>query len=225
MTSNNMSTGSPGGFFSFKIPVLRALFGNLGWPILLKEIRADFRKNRFFIMHFFCVLAIAIGILLQIWFHVDTEDLTSVQLGRNLFDTFFMLQFLVVLIVFPALTSTAFTEERANKSLALLITTDLRSGEIVLGKFLSTSMYCLITLLATVPLLAISTLFGGVKMEEIFLAYAILISHTVVIAMTGVFLSSCFKSNLHSTLTVYALVTGFLFISFALDLMNFHKRN
>lgn len=84
MTSNNMSTGSPEGFFSFNIPALRALFGNLGWPILLKEIRADFRKNRFFIMHFLCVLAIAVGILLQIWFHVDTEDLTSVQLGRNL---------------------------------------------------------------------------------------------------------------------------------------------
>ncbi len=208
--SSSAASARGSGFLSLRLPTVRGWIGNIGWPILLKELRGDFRRSRFFVTHFMCVLAIAIAVMVQIWIKRESENLTSVQLGRSLFDTFFGIQFLVVLIVFPALTSTAFTEERANKSLDLLITTDLRPGELVLGKFLATSAYCLITVFATVPLLAISTLFGGVQIEEIFIAYAILVGHTLVVAMIGVFFSSCYSANLRSTLTVYTIVFGYM---------------
>ena len=209
MASFNSAEAGGVGFFSLSMPTVRRWLGNLGWPILLKELRGDFRKNRFFVTHFLCILAISLGVVGQIFVKSSTEAMTSVQLGRSLFDTFFVIQFLVVLVVFPALTAAAFTEERANKSLGLLITTDLRPGEVVFGKFLATSAYCLITVFATVPLLAISTLFGGVKLEEVFIAYAILIGHTIVIAMLGVFLSSCFTANLRSTLSLYTIVFAY----------------
>jgi hypothetical protein len=191
------------------MPTLRQALGNLGWPIFLKELRADFRRNRFFVTHFVCVLAIALGVLVEIYLLRDS-GLTSVQLGRSLFDTFFLLQFAIALVIFPALTSTSFTEERAHKSLDLLLTTDLRPAEIVLGKFFASSAYCLITVFATVPLLALSTLFGGVRMGEVVLAYTILVGHTAVIAILGVYCSSCFASNLRSTLTVYTCVIAYV---------------
>ncbi len=199
-------TDSRSGFLKWNFPTFRGWSGNLGWPILLKELRADFRKNRFFMTHSICLTAIAIGILGKVWFQSQEAGVTSVQLGRELFNAFFMIQYFIVLVVFPAFTATAFTEERSRGSFDLLMTTDLRPAEIVLGKFQATSIYCLITVFATIPLLAVSTLFGGVQFEEILAAYGILIGLTVIMSMLGVFFSSCFKSNLPSTLAVYTVV-------------------
>ncbi|MBI4583050.1 MAG: ABC transporter permease [Planctomycetes bacterium] len=204
-------------FLSASVPWLRAIaaraFGNLGWPILLKELRADFRKNRFFISHFICLAAIAFGILFKIWNGRESQ-LTSVQLGRDVFDLFFIIQYMIVLIVFPAFSATAFSEERVNRSLDLLITTDLQAVEIVWGKFLATSIYCLISVVATIPLLAVSTLLGGVKLIEILAAYGFLIGLTVIIAMIGVYFSSWFQANIRSTLAVYTVVLAFSGYSF-----------
>lgn len=95
------------GFLKWTFPTFRGWSGNLGWPILLKELRADFRKNRFFMTHSICLTAIAIGILGKVWFQSQEAGVTSVQLGRELFNAFFMIQYFIVLVVFPAFTATS----------------------------------------------------------------------------------------------------------------------
>jgi ABC-type transport system involved in multi-copper enzyme maturation permease subunit len=182
---------------------LRRALGNLGWPILLKEIRADFRKNRFFFTHLVCLAAMAAGILWRVAVQADDPNARPEQIGQSIFNVFFAIQYLVVLVVFPAFSANSFSEERAGGTFDLLITSDLRPAEIVWGKFLASSGYCLIYIVATVPLLSISLLFAGVTLTEIVLAYLILIGLTVFLAMVGVFISSCFSSPLRATLVMY----------------------
>src|SRR5438477_272839 len=76
---------------------------------------------------------------------------------------------------------------------------------LVWGKFMACSLYCLIYIVATVPLLALSLLFAGVSFQEIVIAYVMLIGLTLLLSMTGVFISSCFSSNLRATLTCYVV--------------------
>ncbi len=192
--------------------------GNFGSPILQKELRGNFRKNGFFIIHTLCLTVIAGAIVWGVMSHSESatstqEKLTSVQLGRSLFDTFFVIQYFIVLIIFPALTATAFTEERTRGSYDLLLCTDLNPSEIVLGKLLATSIYCLTTVFATLPLLAITTLFGGVSFGEIAAGYGILIGLTLALSMLGVFISAWVSSNIMSILIVYSVVFMFFIYS------------
>ncbi len=185
-------------------PIVR-LFGNFGGPIFLKEIRSDFRKNRFFITHLICLSILASAILWKVMIQSEERNIKPEQIGRDLFNTFFLIQYLVVVIVFPAFSASTFSEERSSLTFDLLITSDLRPGEVVWGKFFASSSYCLIYILATLPLLSISLLFAGVTLLEIGLAYLLLIGLTILITMAGVFISSCFASNIRANFTMYIL--------------------
>ena len=190
-------------------PFLRS-FTRLGWPILRKEVRADFRKNRFFFTHLICLSVLAAGILFQVADQSAGAAAKPEAIGVNLFNTFFLIQFLVVAVIFPAFSASAIAEERSAQTLDLLLTTDLRATELVWGKFLACSVYCLIYIVATIPLLSISLLFAGVTLLDIGLAYLVLIGLTVLINIAGVFISSCFASALRSTVTLYLLSFGLL---------------
>jgi ABC-type transport system involved in multi-copper enzyme maturation permease subunit len=189
-------------FFDLRrLPLYRAA-GNFGWPILQKEIRADFRKYGFFFSHLICLAALGGGILWRVTTGAQSETKPE-DIGRDIFHTFFVIQYLVVVVVFPAFSATALSEERSARTLDLLLTSDLRPAEIVWGKFLASSIYCLIYIIATVPLLSLSLLFAGVSLPEIGVAYAVLIGLTMLISMAGVFVSSCFSSNVRATLILY----------------------
>lgn len=186
--------------------------GNCGWPILLRELRGTFRRRWTFVIHSLSLCLIALAILWGVIDHGEAAGaspvhrLTSVELGRALFDSFFLIQLSLILLVFPSLASMAFTEERTLGSYDLLICTDLRPAEIALGKLLAISSSCLITVIATIPLLTITTLFGGVSFVEIAAGYAVLVGLTLFIAQLGCLISSRVKSSMLSLVLVYCLV-------------------
>lgn len=67
-----------------------------------------------------------------------------------------------VLLVSPAATAGVMCQERARGTLLEVLATDLSSAEIVLGKLAARLLPVLATIAAAVPVLAITSLFGGV---------------------------------------------------------------
>ena len=198
-------TESPG-LIQRLFPTIGSWTGNFGWPILLKQLRTEFRKNRFFYSHFVCLAVLGGALLLIVSTKANDPEVTPTQIGHQVFSVFFLIQLLVVLVIFPAFSATAFTEERSNLSLDLLLITTLRSEEIVLGKFLASSIYCVLYVLATLPLLSISFLFGGVNIEDALLAYSVLVGLTLLVSMVSLWISSWFRSNIRATFTAYVFV-------------------
>ncbi len=192
-----------------KIDLLQAL----GWPILLRELRADFRRNRFLLTHSLCLCLLGTVVLVLVAAQVENIENTPVQIGRRLFGLFFDLQYLVVLLVFPAFSATTFAEERNRFTLDLLLTTTLKPRQIVWGKFLASSVYCLLYVIASIPLMAVSFLFGGITLVEVTAAYLLLIALTLLVSMLGVCISSCYSTGLRSTLTMYAAVFAIVIAS------------
>ena len=188
-------------------PTFRRAIGNLGWPILLKQLRAAFRRNRFFVAHFLCVSALGVYVLFHLAL-VDSEAVrpTPTQVGRSIFNIFLELQVLVVFLVFPLCSTTAFTEERSRQSLDMLLITSLTAREIVWGKFFAATIYCFLFLAATIPLLSISFLYGGVLVRDVALTYLFLFGATMVVSMLGLAVSSCCRSNIVATLAVYLYI-------------------
>ncbi|MBI4601936.1 MAG: ABC transporter permease [Planctomycetes bacterium] len=188
------------------LPTFVRWLGNFGWPILLRQLRADFRKNRFFFSQFVCLGVLGVTLIAMISYQTSDETRTATQIGQALFDSFFIIQYLIILVIFPAFSATAFTEERAGLTIDLLLASTLKPEEIVWGKFFASTVYCLVYVVASIPLLSISFLFGGVEPREVLVAYGILIGLTLLISMVGVCISSWYGSPIRSTLTVYVLV-------------------
>ena len=64
------------------------------------------------------------------------------------------------------LTSDCLSEEKREGTLGLLLLTDMKSHDIVLGKFAATSLNALYCLLALLPVTAVPLLLGGVTLAE-----------------------------------------------------------
>ena len=194
-------------------PTFAGAFGNLGWPILVRQLRADFRKPRFFLTQFICLAALAGILLALIVREAADETRTATQIGQELFQSFFIFEYLTILLIFPAFSATAFSEERTGQTMDLLLVTALRPTEIVWGKFLASTAYCLVYVIGSIPLLSIAFLFGGIELKEAFLAYALLIGATLFVAMLGVAISAWNKSSTRSTMMTYCAIFLLFLIS------------
>jgi hypothetical protein len=212
MSSSEATTPGPG-FLARHFPTFTDLLGNLGWPILLRQLRADFRKNRFFLSHLTCLSILGVTLIVMIANKTESQ-LSAAQVGRDLFNAFFLLMYLIILVIFPAFSATAFAEERSSSTIDLLLTTTLRPTEIVWGKFLASTAYCMVYVIASIPLLSITFLFGGVSLSEVLWAYAILVGMTLFLSMLGVAISSCFGSAVRSTIAMYLCVAAAIAASY-----------
>lgn len=92
-------------------------------------------------------------------------------------------QMAVMVLITPAYAAGAIAEEKDRKTLQNLLTTELSNREIILGKFLGRMLFLLGTLLAGLPVLALTGLIGGV--DALFLVLCYGLTATTVIMLGG----------------------------------------
>src|SRR5207302_915618 len=88
-----------------------------------------------------------------------------------------------------ALFSSVVAEERAGKRWEILLTTDLRPREILVGKAAGRVPLLLDPILAAVPVLCIATLFGGVSPTLVLLVFAAALALAVGVGGVALFYS------------------------------------
>ena len=86
----------------------------------------------------------------------------SSQIGTGIFAGLLILQTLLILILAPAFTTGAISQEREKQTLDLLVTTPISSLSIVLGKLFSALAWAFLLVVASIPLTAMVFVFGGV---------------------------------------------------------------
>jgi ABC-type transport system involved in multi-copper enzyme maturation permease subunit len=93
---------------------------------------------------------------------------------------------LTLLLFFAALSAaSAITQEKDRRTFILLLLTDLRNYEIVLGKLFGSLLQILIFLLAAVPLLALTLLLGGIAPAQVAEALVVLAGTAVAAGSLG----------------------------------------
>jgi ABC-type Na+ efflux pump permease subunit len=105
--------------------------------------------------------------------------------GLLLFQIFAFLQ-LVLTLFFAALSAAgAISQEKDRRTFVLLLLTDMRDYEIVLGKMLGALLPILIQLMVTVPVLSLLLLLGGIDPEQVFQAVLVLFASAVAAGSLG----------------------------------------
>jgi ABC-type Na+ efflux pump permease subunit len=136
-------------------------------------------------------------ILLLLWVIAITAWQATVGFGRTatLGETarFGLLLFqiitfveLTLLLFFSALSAAStVSQEKDRRTFVLLLMTDMRDYEIVLGKMLGSLLPIAMLLLVTMPVLAMLLLLGGVSGEQVFQAGIILLATSVAAGSLG----------------------------------------
>jgi len=86
--------------------------------------------------------------------------------------TFFVVQAIAVLLLTPVFVAGAIFEERDTRSGEILLTTELTRREVYVGKIGARMVQVLLVILASMPILFLTQLWGGVSLEMILVNYS-----------------------------------------------------
>jgi ABC-type transport system involved in multi-copper enzyme maturation permease subunit len=133
-------------------------------PLVERELRVAARLRRTY-----WTRAIAAGVLTVVAMAMLVFGVLSSfhsQVGKAMFHTLSYLTMLLCFLEGARRTADCLSSERREGTLGLLFLTDLRGYDVVLGKLAATSLNGVYSLLALLPILALSLLMGGVTQAE-----------------------------------------------------------
>jgi ABC-type transport system involved in multi-copper enzyme maturation permease subunit len=190
----------------------------------VKELRGRMRGRRAFVIITIYLLLLA-GFALMIETLVErnyetgfggSSAFASAAIGQGIFAALLMLMTLQVVFLAPSSTAGAISLEREKQTLELLITTPISSLAIVVGKLLSALVYVFLLIAASIPLMAVVFVYGGVAPEDVVAGYIVLLVSALGLGSFGLLCSSLVKRTTASTaITIFgvlALTIGTVFI-------------
>lgn len=131
-------------------------------PLVERELRLAARRKSTYWIRFWAALAV-IGALIVLLLAVRQA---SAELGQKLFVTLSVMAFAFCLLAGLRYTADCLSEEKRGGTLGFLFLTDLRGFDVVLGKLIVNSIEAFYVLMASVPVLGIPLLLGGVTGGE-----------------------------------------------------------
>jgi ABC-type transport system involved in multi-copper enzyme maturation permease subunit len=178
-------------------------------PITVHELRALMRNpHAYSILTFY--LSVISGIALLVYIAISTGGNSGVndssRVGSVLFYIIISMQIVLVCCIAPWYTSGAISGEREMNTYDLLRLTLLKPREIVMGKLLSAFGYTLLLVFATLPLLSLALLLGGVDISQMLAAVVVICATAFLFACLGLFVSSHKQTILGATTLTFALV-------------------
>ncbi len=206
--------------------MIETLFRNLA--VLAKELRTRMRGRRaaVVITAYLLLLSALGGMMLYSQLQELRSGLNPVRaasVGQQLFGTLSQVQLFLVIFIVPGLTGPAIAGERDRQTLELLLSTQVSSLWIVLGKLLASLSYVFLLMVASLPLFSLVFLFGGVSPGQVALAFVISLVSALTLGAIGVFLSVLIRRGPTATVIAYAvtfmlligtpLLTVFLFLA------------
>jgi ABC-type transport system involved in multi-copper enzyme maturation permease subunit len=172
-------------------------------PVLRRELLSALRGNKAFILQFLYLLGLGAVIC---WAWPREAISTDNALTRKLFRTFGQGQIVLLSMLAPAFSASAMTIEKERGCLDLLLTSPIRPGTILLGKYLSSVLYLLLLVLSTAPLVSIVMSLPGLGPMDVAGLYVLLGSVALCFGMIGLTCSVFFHRSQSSLSITYMIV-------------------
>ncbi|MEJ7748754.1 MAG: ABC transporter permease subunit [Candidatus Limnocylindrales bacterium] len=190
----------------------------------VKELRGRMRGRRaFIILTLYLVLLAGFALMAETIIERGftsnfggASATASASIGQGIFAALLMLETLQVVFLSPSSTAGAISLEREKQTLELLVVTPITSLAIIVGKLLSTLVYVFLLIAASLPLMAVVFVYGGVGPEDVLRGYIVLIAAAVGLGSFGLLCSSLVKRTTAATaITIFgvlAMTVGTFFV-------------
>lgn len=182
-------------------------------PILVKEMRTRMRGKRAFIVltGYILVLSAIIGLIYLVFTKNAPPSILNTA-GRVLSAVLIYVQMGLICLIAPTFSSSAISSEREQETFGLLIATLARPSTILIGKLGASLSYLMLTLLGSLPLIALTYSLGGVDMIDIVKSYLVMMVAGVTFCSVSFYWSTLIRrgvlAQLVSIVTVIFLVAA-----------------
>jgi hypothetical protein len=182
-------------------------------PVLVQEMRVRQRGAKAFVVMLFYLLILSVATMLMVYFmmpHNTTDSRQMSELGQGIYAALTFLQLVMVVLIVPAYSSGAVSSERERGTFDLLALTLLSSSSIVTQKLAAAIGQVVMLILASIPVMSVVFLLGGVSPVEVIVAYAILLVTAIALGALGMLCSCCLRSSRTSTFAAYSIILLFM---------------
>ncbi len=146
-------------------------------PILLRVVETGGKRKRDLLIRCgYLALLIVVVIFSLYGGGGNVSDTNLAELAKTSVKVFQNLSFLqlgLVALLSPIFTAGSITQEKDSQTYDILLATPLSNGQIVLGSLLSRLFFVVMLLVSGIPIFAITQIFGGVAIDNIFVSFLI----------------------------------------------------
>lgn len=136
----------------------------------------------------------------------DSVALGTMSRGPECYLALLGAQFVLLILIAPAMTSGSIAGERERQTLDLLLVTNTRSFRIVIGKTMESFALLSLLILCGLPVTFLCLLTGGVSAGQILLGVLFLLATAFACVSVGVFCSALSRSSVLSGVLSYLML-------------------
>lgn len=189
-------------------------------PIYKKELKQSARMKNTAIMLFFYNFLLALFGLFALYliFSGNEAKGTRVQYSDilKIYGIIIGIEFILVLVIIPAMTAGTISGEREKQTLDILLTTRVSTLQIVGGKLGASISMMLLLAFSSLPIVSIVFSIGGVTLFDLAEFMALISVTAIYIGSIGIFFSALCKKTTAATVSSYIMV---LFVTGGLALI------
>lgn len=190
-------------------------------PVLAREVTQRMRGRQAWVVLLLYLATLAIILRLVYGAILDdpafngSDALAAASAGRAIFHWLLFFMLALVCFIVPGITAGAIAGERERQTLVSLQVTLLKPSAIVSGKLLASLAYVLLLVVATLPLVGVTFVIGGVGLAEVVAGMAMVVLTAFALAAVAVACSALFRRTQGATVTAYALTVLLVVGTFA----------
>ncbi len=184
-------------------------------PVLARELKQRMRGRHVWIVVTLYLVILAV-ILRWVYIAASRDEqfdggvnlLASATAGRAIFQWLLFFMLLLVCFIVPGLTAGAISGERERQTLIALQLTLLRPRSIVVGKLLASLAFVVLLIVASLPLLTVPFLVGGVSASEVMKGLLMVLTTAVTLACLTLACSALLRRTQAATVVAYGITLG-----------------
>ena len=154
----------------------------------------------------YVVTLLLIALFLLTPFMKDEILLSNLTRGPLAYLILIGVQFGMLILIAPAMTSGSIAGERERQTLDLLLVTNTGSFRIVIGKVMESFAVLALLIVMRLPVMSLCLLTGGVSLAQILIGELFLLAEAFACVSVGVFCSSLARSTVVSSVLSYVTI-------------------
>jgi ABC-type transport system involved in multi-copper enzyme maturation permease subunit len=183
-------------------------------PVLFKELRSLLRERRGFLVPMIYAAVLSASVFL---FFVSVADRQPAMLGSTIAGEVAVIQLIAIAIFSPLVGAGAIAGERERGTWLALLSSPIARWRIAVGKAGASALYVLLLLSVSVPIAALSLLFGGTDLSVLAGIYATHAILGVTLSLLGLAVSTMFQRTWTASLVAVGIALGLIIFTLAIS--------
>lgn len=176
-------------------------------PVLRKELKIMGRTVKTSVIIFMYNIILT-SVSLYVFFEMlDNQKFTGAIEYSYMLQIYIIMayiEFFLLLLIVPGLTAGSIAGERERQTLDVLLVTNMRPWQIVLGKIESSIAMVGLLVICSLPIVSLVFVFGGIRIIELLFLIGLLILEAVFLGSIGILFSTMLKKTTAATVVTYA---------------------